>query len=105
MNTRERKEALELASHLRGIAKGKEAHAEYLRGSAKSNRWRSKLVPSWGELFDPSESLSEYPSRAEVEQLKADAESYEAEAEEAEAAAAAAYAEADRLTERAIRGG
>ena len=119
MNTRERKEALELASHLRGTAKGKVAHAANLRESAANLTALAKKVPEPPEyaqrpgsffekleifLWGDEKRREREREREERERLETEAESYEAEAEKAEAAAVAAFAEADRLTERAIRG-
>ena len=111
MNIRERKETLELASHLRQTAKGKLAHAQNLRGAAAQLRFQAKELPrpdfapppgGFLEWFD--DHLGAGSGREKRARMEAEAESSEAEAEKAEAAAAAAYAEADRLTERAIRG-
>ena len=111
MNTKERREELEFASRLRGIAKGKPVHARNCRATAEINWQRAKEIhipdTDFGEaladfLVSPERRAKRYAERADYEEAARNAE---AEAEKVEAAADAADAEADRAEMRAIGGG
>lgn len=125
MNTKERREELNLASRLRRLAGGKRAHARNCRATAERKREEAEkinaLVPDFDGLpnflrdlndgvdrffksLNPDRKTDD-EKRAEIARLEDEAAAAEAEAEKAEAAAAAAEAEAEQAELRAIGGG